>query len=108
MASTEDFADYVLEQLSEVPELGCRPMIGEYLLYSGNVLFGGIYDDQLLIKKVPENEKYEMVETLPYIGAKNPMYVVEDLSDKEKLTEIIAVTCKSIMATWPKRLLPKD
>ena len=45
MASTKEYCDYVLEQLSEVPDIACRSMMGEFLLYSAGVLFGGIYDE---------------------------------------------------------------
>ncbi len=95
MASTEEYHDYILEQLSEVPDISCRPMMGEFLLYSSNVLFGGIYDDRLLVKIVPENEQYKMTEEIPYDGAK-PMYFVEDVDNKEKLAEIVKATVKGL------------
>lgn len=91
MASTKEYRDYVLEQLSEVPDVTCRPMMGEYLLYSNGILFGGIYDDRLLVKIVSENQQYEMPEAIPYDGAK-PMYLVGDIDDKITLKEIITKT----------------
>ena len=91
MASSKDYRDYILEQLSEVPEVTCRPMMGEFLLYSNGVLFGGIYDDRLLVKKTETNTEFNMPESIPYDGAK-PMYLVEDVDDKEKLAEIINTT----------------
>ena len=96
MASTKEYRDFVLEQLSEVPDVTCRPMMGEFLLYSAGVLFGGIYDDRLLIKIVPENEQYKMSESIPYDGAK-PMYLVEDVNDREKLAEIVKNTVKELL-----------
>ena len=95
MASTKEYRDYILEQLSEVPDITCRPMMGEFLLYSEGVLFGGIYDDRLLVKIVPENEQYKMSEAIPYGGAK-PMYLVEDVDDKEKLAKIIGATLEGL------------
>ena len=95
MASTKEYRDFILEQLSEVPDITCRPMMGEYLLYTSDILFGGIYDDRLLVKIVPENEKYKMPEATPYDGAK-PMYLVEDVDDREKLAEIIESTVKGL------------
>ncbi len=97
MASSKDYRDYILEQLSEVPGVSCRPMMGEFLLYSNGVLFGGIYDDRLLVKIVPENKKFKMEEAIPYLGGK-PMYFVEDVDDKEKLTEIIKTTIDNLKA----------
>lgn len=95
MASSKDYRDYILEQLSEVPEITCRPMMGEFLLYSDGVLFGGIYDDRLLVKIVPENSEFHMLEAIPYDGAKS-MYLVEDVDDKEKLAVIIKATVKGL------------
>ena len=95
MASTKEYRDFILEQLSEAPNITCRPMMGEFLLYSNNVLFGGIYDDRLLVKIVLENEQYKMTEEIPYDGAK-PMYFVEDVDNKEKLAEIVNTTVKGL------------
>jgi len=91
MSSTKEYRDYILEQLSDVPNITCRPMMGEFLLYSDGVLFGGIYDDRLLVKMVPETAEYQMPKATPYPGAK-PMYLVEDIDDRESLTEIIIKT----------------
>ncbi|MBR3137769.1 TfoX/Sxy family protein [Candidatus Saccharibacteria bacterium] len=95
MVSTKEYCDFILEQLSKAPNITCRPMMGEFLLYSNNVLFGGIYDDRLLVKIVPENEQYKMSESIPYDGAK-PMFLVEDVDDKEKLAEIVNATIKGL------------
>lgn len=91
MASTKEYRDFILEQLSKAPNITCRPMMGEFLLYSNNVLFGGIYDDRLLVKIVPENEQYKMPKEIPYKNAKS-MYFVEDINSKEKLVEIVEAT----------------
>ena len=69
--------------------------MGEFLLYSNNVLFGGIYDDRLRVKIVPENKQYKMAEEISYDGAK-PMYFVENVDDKEKLAEIVSITVKGL------------
>ncbi|MDO4219627.1 MAG: TfoX/Sxy family protein [Candidatus Saccharibacteria bacterium] len=91
MASTKEYCDFILEQLIDLPGVTCRPMMGEFLLYLDGVLFGGIYDDRLLVKTVPENAEFDMAESIPYDGAK-PMYLVEDVDDKEKLKDIIIKT----------------
>jgi len=91
MASTKEYRDYILEQLSLVPEITCRPMMGEFLLYADGVLFGGIYDDRLLVKITPGNSSFGMSEALPYEGTKK-MYLVDEVDDKEGLKEIIEGT----------------
>ena len=95
VASTKEYRDYILEQLSLVPGITCRPMMGEFLLYADGVLFGGIYDDRLLVKKTDGNAEFGMSEALPYEGAKK-MYLVDEVDDKERLAEIIKATAKSI------------
>ena len=96
MASTKDYRDFILEQLSEAPNITFRPMMGEFLLYSNGVLFGGIYDDRLLVKRVPENAEYGMGEVVPYKNAK-PLYFIEDVDDKEKLAEIVRKTVSGLL-----------
>ena len=91
MASTKEYRDFILERLSGAPNITCRPMMGEFLLYSDGILFGGIYDDRLLVKIVPETAKYNLPKDLPYPSAK-PMYLVEDLDNKPLLTEIAITT----------------
>ncbi|MBR3248638.1 TfoX/Sxy family protein [Candidatus Saccharibacteria bacterium] len=95
MSSSKSYRDFILEQLSEVPNITCRPMMGEFLLYSDGILFGGIYDDRLLVKIVPTNSDFDMPEAIPYKGAK-PMYLVEDVDNKPKLTKVTTATIKSL------------
>ena len=96
MATSKEYKDFILEQLELLNDITCRPMMGEYLLYYNGILFGGIYDDRLLVKKVENNKKYNMKEELPYEGAK-PMYLVEDVDNKELLKEIIIDTSKDLI-----------
>ena len=62
-------------------------MTGEYLLYYNGVVFGGIYDNNLLVKIVNGNEKYNM---------QKQMYLVDDIDNKEILREIVIETCKDL------------
>ena len=95
MATTKDYKDFILEQLNLLDNITCKSMMGEYLLYYNGLLFGGIYDDRLLVKKVDNNKKYNMQESIPYESAK-PMYLVDDVDDKEKLKDIVIDTCKGL------------
>ena len=91
MATTKDYKDYILEQLSMLEGITAKPMMGEYLLYYNGVLFGGIYDDRFLVKKVDTNKKYKMSEEIPYESAK-PMYLVEDVENEETVKNIVLDT----------------
>ncbi len=87
MATSKEYKNFILEQLELLDNINCRAMMGEYLLYYNNILFGGIYDNRLLVKIVNNNKKYNMQEQIPYESAK-PMYLVNDIDNKEKLKEI--------------------
>ena len=91
MATSKNYKDFILEQLSLLENIKCKPMMGEFLLYYNGILFGGIYDNRLLLKRTLSNKKYNMPEQLPYNGAK-PMYFVEDVDNKELLGEIVQAT----------------
>ena len=91
MATTKEYKDFILEQLNVLDDITCKQMMGEYLLYYKNVLFGGIYDDRLLVKITDTNKKYNMEESTPYDGAKN-MYLVEDVDNIDKLKDIVIDT----------------
>ena len=95
MSTSKEYKDFILEQLDLLDDITCRAMMGEYLLYYNGVLFGGIYDDRLLVKIVPNNEKYGMEKQLPYESAK-PMYFIDDVENKELLKEIVIQTCKGL------------
>lgn len=91
MATTKEYRDFILEQLSNLEEISCKQMMGEYLLYYKKMLFGGIYDNRLLVKITKNNMKYNMSEAIPYDGAK-PMFLVDDVDNKDVLENIILDT----------------
>ena len=94
MASTKEYLDFVLEQLSGLDEVTFRAMMGEYILYYRGKVFGGIYDDRLLVKPVPSAVKLmpDASMELPYDGAKG-MILVDDVDNREFL-------CKLIESMW--------
>ena len=95
MSSSKDYRVFILEQLSLLDNITCKPMMGEYLLYYDGLLFGGIYDDRLLVKIVDNNKKYNMKEAIPYEGAKS-MYLVSDVDNSEILKSIVLDTCEGL------------
>ena len=95
MATSKEYKEFILEQLGLLDNITCKAMMGEFLLYYNNVLFGGIYDNRLLVKIVDTNKKYNMQEQIPYESAK-PMYLVNDVDNKELLKEIVIETSKGL------------
>ena len=96
MATTKEYKLFIIEQLNLLDEITRKPMMGEYLLCYKDILFGGIYDDRLLVKIVDTNKEYNMKETIPYDGAK-PMYLIDDVDNQEQLKEIVLNTYKGLI-----------
>ena len=89
MASSKEFLQFVLEQLSGSDDVSYRPMMGEYIIYYRGKIVGGIYDDRLLVKKTESALKLmpAAVCCLPYDGAKE-MLLVDEVDDKKFLAKL--------------------
>ncbi len=90
MASSKEYLDFILEQLSELDGVTYRAMMGEYIIYYNGKPIGGIYDDRFLVKPVPSARAMmpEAEPALPYPGAKE-MLLVDDVDDRDFLRELI-------------------
>lgn len=90
MASSKEYLDFVLEQLSELDGITSRAMMGEYVLYFCGVVFGGVYDDRFLVKPTKSAKKLmpDAVYEFPYEGAK-PMLLVDNIEDKAFLKQLV-------------------
>ena len=104
MASTKEYLDFVLEQLSGLDEISCRAMMGEYILYYRGRIFGGIYDDRLLVKPVPAAVKLmpDATMEIPYDGAKE-MILVDDIDNREFLCELVEAMYEELLAPRKKK-----
>ncbi len=89
MASSKEYLDFILEQLSELDEITYRAMMGEYILYYRGKIIGGIYDDRLLVKPAKSAVALMPDATfeLPYEGAKE-MLLVDDVDNKDFLVKL--------------------
>ena len=91
MASSKEYLNFILEQLSELEEVTYRAMMGEYIIYYRGKIVGGIYDVRLLVYPVKSaislmpDAAYE----LPYEGAKE-MLLVDDVDNKDFLTQLFS------------------
>ena len=90
MASSKEYLNFILDQLSELEEMSYRPMMGEYILYYRGKIIGGIYDNRLLLKsvKVVMDQLGQTRLERPYEGAKE-MILIENLEDKSFLARLI-------------------
>ncbi len=102
MASSKEYLDFILEQLSPLDDITFRKMMGEYIIYYRGRIIGGIYDDRFLVKPVkpalammPDAEKQ-----LPYEGAKE-MLLVSNVDDREFM-------CSLLDSMFPELPAPKS
>ena len=104
MASTKEYLAFVLGQLSGLDDISYKTMMGEYILYHKQKIFGGVYDDRFLVKPVKAaiirmpNAVYE----LPYEGAKK-MLPVDCLDDKDCLSELVRAMYEELPAPKTNR-----
>ena len=86
MASSKEYLDFVLEQLSFSEDISYKTMMGEYIIYYKDKIVGGIYDDRFLVK--PTKSACSLMPDapleLPYNGAKE-MILVSKIEDREFL-----------------------
>ena len=90
MASSKDYLDYIMDQLSGLDDISYRAMMGEYIIYYRGKVVGGIYDDRFLVK--PVKAAVAMMPDadmeLPYEGAKE-MLLMDDVENREFLRELL-------------------
>ena len=94
MASTKDYLEYVLELLREVKSVTYKKMMGEYMLYKENILFGGVYDNRFLIKKTKSLENSGLKEQIPYPSAK-PMLLI-DSEDPDEIKRLVLLAINDL------------
>ena len=104
MASTKEYLEFVLEQLSGLEDISYRAMMGEYILYYKKKSFGGIYDDRFLVKPVKAAVVHmpDAAYELPYEGAKE-MLLVDRLDDKAFLSELVRAMYEELPAPRVKK-----
>ena len=104
MASSKEYLNFILEQLSESDDVSYRAMMGEYIIYFHGKVIGGIYDDRFLVK--PTKSAVAMMPNaemeLPYDGAKE-MLLVDDVDNKEFLRELLEAMHSELPAPKKKK-----
>lgn len=104
MATSKEYLSFILEQLTGLEEITYRQMMGEYIIYYRGKIAAYVCDDRLLVKPV-EAAKALMPEAPyepPYEGAKD-MLLVEDVENREFLTELFDAMYDELPAPKPKK-----
>ena len=103
MASSKEYLNFILDQLSGLDGISYRAMMGEFIIYYNGKIVGGIYDDRLLIKPVQSavvmlpDAKME----LPYEGGKEMLFV-EDVDNRDFLQELLQSMYEELPAVKKK------
>ena len=102
MASSKEYLDFILEQLSMLDKISSKAMMGEYIIYYKGKIIGGIYDDRFLVKnvKAAQEKMPDALLELPYEGAKE-MLLVDNVDDKEFLRDLLEAMYNELPA--PKK-----
>ncbi len=104
MASSKEYLQFILEQLSELEEITYRAMMGEFIIYYRGKIAGGIYNDRLLVKPVESAISYmpKVSYALPYKGAKD-MLLIEEVDNKEFLKGLFNAMYDELPVPKPKK-----
>ncbi|QTE73084.1 TfoX/Sxy family protein [Clostridiales bacterium FE2010] len=103
MASSREYLDFILEQLSGLENVTWKTMMGEYIIYWRGKIVGGIYDDRFLVKPtksavamMPDAER-----ELPYEGTKEML--LADVDNREFLEELLEAMYDELPAPKQKK-----
>ena len=104
MASSKEYLDFILEQLSQAGDVSYRAMMGEYVLYYRGKIIGGIFDDRFLVKPVPSAVEFmpHAAYELPYAGAKK-MLLVDNVDDRSFLAQLLHAMYEELPAPKSRR-----
>ena len=104
MASSKEYLEFIMDQLSGLDEVSHRAMMGEYVIYYRGKIVGGIYDDRFLVKPT-KSAKAMMPEAdleIPYEGAKE-MLLVDNVENRDFLRDLLEVMYDELPAAKKKR-----
>ena len=104
MASSKQYLEFILEQLSNLKDISYRAMMGEYIIYYKGKIIGGIYDDRFLVK--PTKSAITMMPNatmeIPYDSAKE-MLLVDEVDNKDFLTKLFNAMYKELPVPKKKK-----
>jgi len=104
MASSKEYLEFIMDQLSGLDEVSHRAMMGEYIIYYRGKIVGGIYDDRFLVKPT-KSAKAMMPEAdleVPYEGAKE-MLLVDNVKNRDFLRNLLEAMYDELPAAKKKK-----
>ena len=105
MASSQDFVEYVVEQIENAGVITYRKMFGEYAIYSDGKIVALVCDNQLFVKPTEGGRSFigDVVEAPPYPGAKLNFLIKDKFEDREWISNLIKITVRELPEPKPKK-----
>ncbi len=109
MATRADTIEFLLDQLSTLPNVRTHKMFGEYAVYSDDKVVGLVCNDELFIKPTDEGRAYveaagALDEAPAYPGAKLSLRISGDRwEDRDWITELVDLTAAALPVPKPKK-----
>lgn len=104
MATSKEYYDFIMEQLSGLENIRSRKMMGEYIIYCNDKIVGGIYDNRFLVKPTESARNFMPDAPLefPYENAKE-MLLVENVDDRHFLAVLLNAIAEELPEIKKKR-----
>lgn len=98
MASSKDYLDFVLEQLSELDDISYRAMMGEYVIYYRGLVVAGVYDNRFLVKPTKSAVAImpNATKEIPYPKGRE-MLLVTDIEDRQLLRDLFIAVYNDLL-----------
>jgi TfoX/Sxy family transcriptional regulator of competence genes len=105
MGTTQDFADYILDQIDYKGIITYRKMFGEYAVYADGKVVALIADNKLYVKPTEGGRKFigEVIEAPAYPGAKMSFLIEDQLDDRLWISKLIEITALEVPEPKPKK-----
>lgn len=117
MSTSQDFADFVTEQMSGAGVISKRKMMGEYVVYCQEKVIALICDNKLFIKPTEAGRNFlknseskplnlpgeNLIEVPPYPGSKNFFLIENKLEDRDFIAQLIKVSYPELPLPKPKK-----
>lgn len=98
MSTSQDFVDFIMDQIQDAGQVQYRKMFGEYAVYCNNKVVALICNDQLFVKQTDKGRDFieNIIEAPAYPGAKLSFLIEDKFEDREWISELIRITANEL------------
>ncbi len=107
MATSKEYMEFIMEQLSELDYIYYRKMMGEYIIYYKDKVAAYICDERFMVRPVPfaikllPNAEYDSM----IVGGRKKLLRVDDIDNKDLLVELFESIYDELPAPKQKRII---